>query len=206
MIVDILEVGTFMANCYLVGCENTRKGIIIDPGDTGDFILSKIKENRLDIEKIVITHGHLDHIGALEYIRDLLGIPVCIHKDDAEMLTSPDRNLSAMTPEPVKANPAEIVLDEGQYVEFGEKKLKVLHTPGHTPGGISLYGDGVVFTGDTIFLGSVGRTDFPYGDFEQLMQSIRDKIFTLPDETIIYSGHGPDTTVGQEKQYNPFVQ
>jgi hydroxyacylglutathione hydrolase len=206
MIIDIIEVGMHRANCYIVGCEKTRKGIVIDPGDEGDFILSKIKENDLDIDKIVLTHGHLDHIGALEYVRDALNARVYIHRDDADMLVSPEKNLSAFTPEQVQANPAEVLLQEGDEIEFGEIKLKVLHTPGHTPGGISLYGEGVVFTGDAVFLGSVGRTDLPGGDFDLLMANIKEKIFTLPDDTVIYSGHGPDTTVGQEKNYNPFVQ
>lgn len=206
MIIDIIEVGMHRANCYIVGCEKTRKGIVIDPGDEGDFILSKIRENDLDIDKIVLTHGHLDHIGALEYVRDALNARVYIHRDDADMLVSPEKNLSAYTPEQVQANPAEVLLQEGDEIEFGEIRLKVLHTPGHTPGGISLYGEGVVFTGDAVFLGSVGRTDLPGGDFDLLMENIKEKIFTLPDDTVIYSGHGPDTTVGQEKNYNPFVQ
>ena len=206
MIIDILEVGMYFANCYIVGCAKTRKGIIIDPGDSGDFIISKVNENNLHIEKIVITHGHLDHIGALEYLKEKLKVKVCIHEDDDVMLTSPEKNLSVFSSELLKGRPADILLKEGDEIVFGEVILEVLHTPGHSPGGISLYGDGAVFTGDTIFLGSVGRTDFPNGDFDVLMESIKKKIFTLPDETVIYSGHGPDTTVGQEKNYNPFVK
>ncbi|MBD3234293.1 MAG: MBL fold metallo-hydrolase [candidate division Zixibacteria bacterium] len=206
MLIDILEVGMYLANCYIIGCEKTRKGIIIDPGDNGDFILSKIKKNNIEVEKVVLTHGHLDHIGAVEYLRDTLNARVCIHEADAEMLFSADKNLSQDMPEPVETEPAEVLLKEGMFIEFGEEKLKVLHTPGHTKGGISLVGDGVVFTGDALFLGSVGRTDLPGGDFEELMNSIREKLFALPDETIVYSGHGPDTTIGQEKQYNPFVR
>ena len=206
MIIDILEVGEYLANCYLVGCEKTRAGIVIDPGDAGDFVISKIKQNKLRIDKIVLTHGHLDHIGAVEYLRNILGAKVLIHSGDAEMLTSPDRNLSAFTASPMAAKEPDILLEDGQIIEFGETALKVLHTPGHSPGGISLYGEGVVFTGDTLFLGSVGRTDLPNGDFDLLMSSIQGKLFALPDETIIYPGHGPETTVEQEKNFNPFVR
>ncbi|PJA27029.1 MAG: MBL fold metallo-hydrolase [candidate division Zixibacteria bacterium CG_4_9_14_3_um_filter_46_8] len=206
MIIDILEVGEYLANCYLVGCEKTRAGIVIDPGDAGDFVISKIKQNKLRIDKIVLTHGHLDHIGAVEYLRNILGAKVLIHSGDAEMLTSPERNLSAFTASPMAAKEPDILLEDGQIIEFGETALKVLHTPGHSPGGISLYGEGVVFTGDTLFLGSVGRTDLPNGDFDLLMSSIQGKLFALPDETIIYPGHGPETTVEQEKNFNPFVR
>ncbi|MCP4632716.1 MAG: MBL fold metallo-hydrolase [candidate division Zixibacteria bacterium] len=205
MIIDILEVGSYFVNCYLVGCEKTRKGIIIDPGENEELIMSKIKENNLEIEKIILTHGHLDHIGALEYVKNNLKVPVCIHKDDADMLTSSDKNLSSMTPDPIEASPADIYLEDGQFVEIGELKLKVLHTPGHSRGGISLYAEGAVFTGDALFLGSVGRTDLPGGDFDILMNSINEKLFSLPDDTVVYSGHGPDSTIGQEKQFNPFV-
>jgi len=206
MIIDILEVGEYLANCYLVGCEKTRAGIVIDPGDAGDFVISKIKQNKLRIDKIVLTHGHLDHIGAVEYLRNILGAKVLIHSGDAEMLTSPERNLSAFTASPMAAKEPDILLEDGQIIEFGETALKVLHTPGHSPGGISLYGEGVVFTGDTLFLGSVGRTDLPNGDFDLLMSSIQGKLFALPDETIIYPGHGPETTLEQEKNFNPFVR
>ena len=179
---------------------------MIDPGDAGDFVISKIKQNKLRIDKIVLTHGHLDHIGAVEYLRNILGAKVLIHSGDAEMLTSPERNLSAFTASPMAAKEPDILLEDGQIIEFGETALKVLHTPGHSPGGISLYGEGVVFTGDTLFLGSVGRTDLPNGDFDLLMSSIQGKLFALPDETIIYPGHGPETTVEQEKNFNPFVR
>lgn len=202
----MFEVGSYMANCYLVGCDKTRQGVVIDPGDSGDMILSRIEENKLTIDKILLTHGHLDHIGAVGYVRKALGAKVYIHKGDAEMLISPEVNMSAYTPTPVQTNGADILVEDNQEIEFGETKLTVLHTPGHSPGGISLYGEGVVFTGDTIFLGSVGRTDFPNSDFDQLMSSITEKIYALPDETVIYPGHGPDTAVGQEKQFNPFVR
>jgi len=205
MIIDILDVGMYHSNCYLVGCEKTHKGIIIDPGDEGDFIVSKVKDNNLKIEKIVLTHGHLDHIGAVEYLKNLFDAEVCIHKADADMLSIPEANLSSLTPDPISLQSADVFLEDGEKIVFGETELTVLHTPGHTPGGISLYGEGVVFTGDTIFFGSVGRTDLPYGDFDQLMESIKTKIFTLPDDTVVYPGHGPETTIGNEKQFNLFV-
>jgi glyoxylase-like metal-dependent hydrolase (beta-lactamase superfamily II) len=157
----------------------------------------------------VLTHGHIDHIEGVASLRaEFPDIKVYIHKLDAEMLTEPYTNLSAMTGASFSVEPADFLLEEQSVIEQADIKLSVLHTPGHTPGGICLYceDEGIVFTDDTLFADSIGRTDFPNGSMEQLLQSIREKLFTLPDETKVYSGHGPMTSIAHEKKYNPFLR
>jgi glyoxylase-like metal-dependent hydrolase (beta-lactamase superfamily II) len=206
LIIDILELGPFFVNCYIVGDSNAGKGIIIDPSWEAERIISHVDRFNLEIEKVVITHGHADHIGALHEIRNHYRVPVCIGEKDAVMLTDPVANLSGLSGESVLTDPAEVLLREGDSIEVGEFRFKVLETPGHSRGSISLYGHGAVFTGDALFLGSIGRTDFPGCSFEVLMESIKNKLLTLPDETIVYPGHGPDTMIKQEREYNPFLE
>jgi len=206
LIIEILELGSFFVNCYIVGDKESGAGIIIDPADDVDSIAKFVKKNELRIEQIVITHGHADHIGALDEAKKLFKAPVSIGEKDAPMLTDPALNLSGLEGTNIISEPAEKILREGDVVSVGQFKFKVLDTPGHTVGSVSLYGHGVVFTGDALFLGSVGRTDFPGSSHEQLMESIRKKLLTLPDETIVFPGHGPDTSVGQERDFNPFLE
>jgi hydroxyacylglutathione hydrolase len=204
MIIRPLPVGPLQANCYIVGCEQTRQAAVIDPGGDSDRILMELAKETLKVTAIVDTHGHFDHIGANKAMKAATGAPLMIHRQDAPMLA----HLSASaanwglrgenSPEPDR------LLEDGDTITFGEITLKVLHTPGHTPGGISLYTPGAVFVGDTLFAGSIGRTDLGGGDFETLITAIRTKLFTLPDETVVYAGHMQKTTIGQEKKYNPF--
>lgn len=204
MIVKGLVVGPLQVNCYLVGCEETKEGIVIDPGGDAPVILSQIHALGLDIAYIVNTHGHIDHVAANRSIKEATGAPIAIHRLDAPWLTNPQGGLAlvlGVTPGP----PADILLEEGDEVRFGNISLKVLHTPGHTSGGISLLGEGVIFTGDALFDMGIGRTDLPGGDFKTLIESIKTKLFTLPEETVVYPGHGPATTIGREKSINPFV-
>lgn len=206
LIVEILEVGPFFVNCYIVGDAETHEGLIIDPGFESQRIIEFIEKLSLRINKIIITHGHMDHIGALEEVRRHFKAPVWISEKDAVMLTSPDANLSSYAGvESIAAGAADGILREGDTVSVGKFQFKVLETPGHTPGSISLYGHGVVFTGDTLFLGSVGRTDFPGSSQDDLLESITSKLLALPDETMVYAGHGPDSTIGQEREFNPFL-
>ncbi len=204
MLVRGLVVGPLQVNCYLVGCEETKGGIVIDPGGDAPVILSQIQALGLNTAYIVNTHGHIDHVAANRLIKKATNAPIAIHRLDAPWLTSPQGGLALL----LGASPgpsADILLEEGDEVKFGNIGLKVLHTPGHTSGGISLLGEGVVFTGDALFNMGIGRTDLPGGDFGTLIESIKSKLLTLPEETVVYPGHGPSTTIGREKRSNPFV-
>lgn len=205
IIVDILELGPFFVNCYIVGDPDSKEGIIIDPSAESAKIISHVDRYGLDISRIIITHGHADHIGALDEIRKYYRVPVFIGRGDAHMLTDWRANLSGMSEQQISTDPPEETLQEGDIVNVGHFEFQVFETPGHSPGSISLYGHGMVFTGDALFLGSIGRTDFPGCSHEILIKSIREKLLILPDETIVYAGHGPDSTIGQEREYNPFL-
>ncbi|MBS7660079.1 MAG: MBL fold metallo-hydrolase [Candidatus Bathyarchaeia archaeon] len=205
-----LTVGFLYTNCYIVICEETRESLIIDPGFTGDEmrrILSEIRKNRLRIKYIVNTHGHADHISGNTSIKRATGAILAAHCKDAEMLIDPAKNLSLMLGLNVVSPPPDIVLRGEEEIEVGRIKLKVLHTPGHTPGSISLYCRdlGAVFTGDSLFAGSIGRADFPGSSCRDLLLSIREKILALPDETVVYPGHGESTTISVERRSNPFL-
>jgi hydroxyacylglutathione hydrolase len=204
MIIERLVVGMLQCNCYIVGCEDAKVGIIIDPGGDAPVILDRIEQLGLSVKYIVNTHGHIDHIAANRPVKEGTGAMVAIHRDDAQWLISDQgdfaRMLGVLSPGP----PADILLDEGDEIAFGNDSLQVIHTPGHSPGGISLVGDGLVFCGDTLFAMGVGRVDLPGGSWETLMHSIKTQLFTMPDETIVYSGHGPPTTIGREKGSNPW--
>jgi len=201
--VDTLEVGMGMTNCYLISTNG--KAIVIDPGDDADRIKELIDNRAVKVEKIILTHGHIDHIYGLPEVKRQTGAPVLIHPEDAVMLTDAKANLSFFHNISFETDAAEGFLNENDIVELDAIKLKVLHTPGHTPGGISLVTDGMVFTGDALFWGSIGRSDFPRGDHEHLINSIKSKLLTLPDDTKVYTGHGPQTTIGQEKLHNPWL-
>ena len=205
MIIKTLPVGPIMANCFIVGCQETMQAAVIDPGDEAEKILQSVADSNLEVKTIINTHGHFDHVSANKRINAATNAPILIHALDAPMLehisaSAANWGLSAEnSPAPQRT------LTDGDTIAFGNITLNVLHTPGHTPGGISLFTDGHVFVGDTLFAGSIGRTDFPGGDFATLKSSIQDKLFTLGDDVRVYTGHGPETTIGHEKQYNPFV-
>ena len=207
MFIKKLTVGPLGANCYLAADEETKEAIIIDPGAEGEKIQRLIEKERITPAYIVNTHGHIDHIGANGYLKGRLdGIKISIHEADAKMLTDPAQNLSDWAGGGMELlPPADILLKDGDEVSFGKLSLRVVHTPGHTPGGICLLIDEKVFTGDTLFAGSVGRTDLPGGSMDLLRTAIREKLLTLPDGTIIYPGHGPLSTIGEERASNPFI-
>jgi hydroxyacylglutathione hydrolase len=204
MIIRSMQVGPLQANCFIAGCEETRHAAVIDPGGDADRILLALANDRLTLKAIINTHGHFDHVSANKALKEATGADLMIHPHDAPMLTHLARGAaqwglrSEDSPEPDR------LLQEGDTVTVGRIQFKVFHTPGHTPGGISLYADQVVFVGDTLFAGSIGRTDFPGGDFNTLISSIHTKLFTLPDDTTVYTGHMEPTSIGKEKRYNPF--
>ncbi len=205
MIIKQLAVGPIMANCYILGCGETRQAVVIDPGDEADRILMTLAKDKLKVTHILNTHGHFDHVGGNRKLKEATGAPILIHAGDAPMLAQLSAaaatfGLSAEnSPEPDRH------LSDGDEIAFGNLSLKVLHTPGHSPGSVSLYTDGKVFVGDLLFSGSIGRTDLPGGDYDTLIASVRNKIFPLGDDVTVYSGHGPETSVGREKRFNPFV-
>lgn len=207
MILETLVVGSIGANCYIVGCEKTKAALVIDPGGEGDRILQRVDELGLNVELVVNTHGHLDHIAENKYLREKTGAKLAIHKDDAEMLVDPEKNLSALfdSGSPIISPPADILLSDGDELKFGEYTIQVLHTPGHTVGSICLKLDKTLFTGDTLFVGSIGRTDFPGGSYSEILNSIKTKLYPLDDDLTVYPGHGPRTTLGHEKRNNPYV-
>jgi hydroxyacylglutathione hydrolase len=205
MIIKTLPVGPIMANCFILGCKETLEAAVIDPGDEDERILMTLDDLNLETKYIVNTHGHFDHVSANKRLKYATGARLLIHALDAPMLEKLSTSAAAWGLSAENSPPPDRTIDEGDTITFGKITLNVLHTPGHTPGGISLYTDGYVFVGDTLFSGSIGRTDFPGGDFETLRSSIQNKLFVLGDDVRVYTGHGPETTIGHEKQFNPFV-
>jgi len=200
-----LVVGELATNCYIVGCATTGEGMVIDPGGDAEAILYAIEDMKLDIRTILNTHGHIDHIRANTEMKEATGAELVIHEYDASMLVDSAANLSSFAASAVVSPPADRLLREGDRVKVGSMLFDVLHTPGHTAGGISLVWESIVFSGDTLFAGSIGRTDFPGGSLELLLHSIRTKLLTLPSTTTVLPGHGPNTTIGDERKWNPFL-
>jgi len=209
MILEMLTLGTFAANCYIVGCSETRDGLIIDPGfdreAEADRVLRRVEHHRLEVKYIVNTHGHTDHTAGNGVLKEATGASILIHELDAPKLTDASKNLSLLFGHHATSPPADHTLNEGDLLKIGEVKLKVLHTPGHSKGSIALLGAQEVFTGDTLFAGSIGRYDFPDASFKEIRNSLK-RLMLLPDPTKVYPGHGPATTIGEEKQSNPFLK
>ncbi|HEX5727267.1 MAG TPA: MBL fold metallo-hydrolase [Longimicrobiaceae bacterium] len=198
--------GLFAENTYLVACARTGAGILVDPGAAAPQALAAAGQAGVRVESIVLTHAHLDHVEGLAGAKRATGAPVYLHPDDGQLyqgapLQAQMFGLPPLEPLP----PVDHPLEHGGVVRFGECELAVRHAPGHAPGHVVLVGDGFALVGDVIFMGSIGRTDLPGGDFATLMGSIRAEVLTLPDATVLYNGHGPETTVGHERVSNPFV-
>ncbi len=205
MIIKELVVGPLMANCFICGCSKTKEAVVIDPGGDADTILLSLADSKLKVKYIINTHGHFDHVSANGKMKDATGADILIHPLDAPMLEKLSSSAAFFGVSVENSPPCDQTLEEGDTVSFGDITLKVIHTPGHTPGGISLYTNGIVFVGDTLFAGSIGRTDFPGGDFNTLISSIKTKLFNMEDDIRVFSGHGPETSIGVEKRHNPFV-
>jgi len=204
LILERLEVGPLLTNCYIIGDEKTHNGAVIDPADEADRILERAQALKLDIKLIINTHAHGDHIGANADLVEATGAKLVIHKADAEALSNPVANLSAWVGFNITSPPPDRLVSDGDIIEIGSIKLEVLHTPGHTAGSISLLGDGFVFSGDTLFHEGVGRTDLPGGSDSDLFTSVNDILFELSGDTRVYPGHGEPTTIGVEKRWDPF--
>jgi glyoxylase-like metal-dependent hydrolase (beta-lactamase superfamily II) len=205
MILIRLIVGPLQVNCFILADEKTKEAIVVDPGDDAQDILKVIKEKGLRVRYIVNTHAHFDHVGANKAVKDATGAELLLHEADAPVLAAVAIQSRSFGMSPVSSPPADRLLKHGDSVVAGDISLKVLHTPGHTPGGISLLEQGVVFTGDALFAGSIGRTDFPGGDLRTLIRSIKTNLMTLPDDTKVFSGHGPASTIGDERAENAFL-
>jgi len=210
MKVEKLLVGPLEVCCYLVYCERNREGVIIDPGDEDPRIVELVDKLGIRIKHILATHAHPDHVGGVDYLRKELGATYLVHRFDAEFFKEPG-NMQPFLTWGFPENPEEDeVFEDGELIIFGEEVLKVIHTPGHTPGSSCFYSEKerIVFTGDTLFVGAVGRTDLPGGNFSQMIESIKEKLFTLPEDTVIFPGHdygpSPTSTIAREKERDIF--
>ncbi|MBX7153191.1 MBL fold metallo-hydrolase [bacterium] len=206
MILKTLTVGPFQENCYIFGDTATKTGAIIDPGDEADWIIETAQQTGLQFKFILNTHAHIDHIGAVQAVKDALKIPFYLHKSELPVLQHAPQS-AAMFGIRLNAVPeVDVFYDTNLPITLGQLSVNLFFTPGHSPGSVSLYlpSEKIVFGGDVLFNGSIGRTDLPGGNFDTLIHSIKTHLFTLPDDVIVYPGHGPETTIGYEKKYNPF--
>lgn len=205
MKIMIIPVGMLQANCYLVYDEKSKEALVIDPGAEGSKIHKEIVKEGLKVKYLVNTHGHNDHIGANLFLQEATGAPLLIHEADGKMLQDPNFNLSVYMGNNITGPEADRFLHDGDFLEVGHLSFEVVHTPGHTPGGICLYGQGVCFSGDTLFAKAIGRTDLPGGSLTEIITSIKTKLLGLDDAVIVYPGHGPSTTIGCERLANPYL-
>jgi glyoxylase-like metal-dependent hydrolase (beta-lactamase superfamily II) len=208
MILEMLTVGPFQENCYVIGDQESGIGALIDPGDEAARIAMAVEETGLDIKSIIVTHAHIDHVGAVAALTDEYSCPVLMHAESEPLLEGLPTQAMMMGLKFGKVPRVDSYVEDDDILEVGDLRLRSLYTPGHAPGHLAFYleDEGLVLSGDALFAGSVGRVDLPGGSMEVLMQSIEDRLLTLPDETVVYSGHGPRTTIGNERTSNPFLQ
>ena len=200
-----IPAGVYAANCYIIYSEIAREGIVVDPGGDAEIILGKIDENKLSIKYIILTHGHGDHMGGVIELNKSLNVPVLVHEDDKELMEDGNKNMSVIMSFGSLEFSPDVLLKDGDVIEFGDLNAEVIHTPGHTKGCICLKIQDHLFTGDTLFKGSIGRTDIFSGDYDTIIRSIREKILPLDDNIIVLPGHGASSTIGEEKKYNPYL-
>ena len=206
MIIKNIVVGPLEVNCYILGCEDTKEAAIIDPGDNADEIISNIEKEGLNPKFIINTHAHFDHIGGVKVIQDHFKIDFILHEGDLFLVENASEQATAFGLKPISKPVVNKNATNGEKVNLGNKSITVIHTPGHSPGGVCYYSGNNVFVGDTLFAGSIGRTDLPGGSYDTLINSIKENLFPLGDSTIVYPGHGPSTTIGNEKEHNPFLK
>jgi glyoxylase-like metal-dependent hydrolase (beta-lactamase superfamily II) len=209
MIIETFPVGLLQCNCTIIGSEQTGEAIVIDPGDEVASVVDRLERRRLTARLIVATHGHIDHVGGFKELKEATGAPVLLHEADLFLYEALGMQASLLRIPTPPATEIDGHLENGDELGAGDVKLMVMHTPGHTPGSICFHsqsGDRRLFAGDTLFLGSIGRTDLWGGSYEEILESLRSRIVTLPEETVVVPGHGPLTTIGREKRYNPFLQ
>ena len=199
-------VGALQTNSVLVWCEETKQAALFDPGAEAESLLDEIRSRGLTLAYLINTHGHLDHIAENGVVKAAFDVPLLIHPLDRPMLTDPAKNLSALIGQPMASPDADGTIAEGDKLQIGHESLLALHIPGHTPGSLVFYQPNILIAGDTLFAGSIGRTDFPGGSERDLCENIRTKLYTLPEDTVVYPGHGPTTTIGVERRTNPFVR
>jgi hydroxyacylglutathione hydrolase len=205
MIIKDIVVGPLEVNCYILGCEDTREAVIIDPGGDADKVIKVVEKGNFAPKFIINTHAHFDHVGGVKAIQDYFKIDFLLHKEDLFLIDSVSEQATAFGLNPIPKPGVNKFVNNEDKVSFGQKVVKVIHTPGHTPGGVCYYVDNSVFVGDTMFAGSIGRTDFPGSSYETLIKSIKERLFLLGDSVTVYPGHGPSTTIGNEKRHNPFL-
>lgn len=207
MIFETLVVGPLGVNCFILGCAESKEGIVVDPGADAEKVLAAVQRLGLTVKYVINTHGHFDHVGGNRRLVEKTGAKLLIHEADVYFLSRAEASAAAYGLTTENSPKPDELLQDGMTVQFGTQSLKVLHTPGHTPGGCCLYleGEGKVITGDTLFEESVGRTDFPGSSHADLMDSIKNKLMVLPETTQAYPGHGPATTIGHEKKHNPYL-
>lgn len=206
MLIETLVVGMIQANCFLVADKATKKAIIIDPGGDAPVIVRRVNDLGLDVVAVIATHGHFDHVEGLAGVKEKISAPIMVHPEDIPLIKGMRSQGALFGISVAQAPPPDRLLNDGDEIPFGNLTAKILHTPGHSPGSVSVLVGNDIFVGDLLFAGSIGRTDLMGGDYDTLINSVVKRIFTLPAETVVHPGHGPDTKVGIEKRTNPFFR
>lgn len=206
MFLEKIPAGVLAVNCYIIGDEKSSRAAVIDPGGDADKILQVLEDNGYELDYIILTHAHGDHIGGAQQLQDITKVPIYIHQDDLYILQDKSKNYSALMAMPGVEIHTDKLLKDGDSLPLGNETLNIIHTPGHSPGGICILVDNLLFTGDTLFSNSIGRTDLEGGDHEELIQSIKTKLFVLDDDILVLPGHGPASRIGIEKLTNRYVK